>query len=501
MTPGIALKILALAVLAVVGFVALRRLKAWILNAPEPRAGTRRLVMVVWAAFAPYETVQAAEDSLRRASGAVFGMEGVAKHEKWIRRHIKNFRNWEAQDSFEKWSHWMVASLRRITYGDAFEAAFKKVEAELQAQALEAMEQVNKVFFKETGYKLEAVKQSDGFLQFRCKQIWSDEEIERKKTDLNENTLDAVGRTLLEDQSEEAKHLLESLSVLHQGSMSKEVEDPRDVGSVWFACLEAVAQYPDSEFAQEFMVLTDAWSTSKRDIRLQWSDHPGCFERHLQRKYKNPLFPPEARIVTQEQIDTAREKDRLEAEEFREQIGTALKPLKDLTAENRAIPTTVLFNCRRRIDELFHRAAQLGGNLSQERGKLRKMQSIVTEMVASLPLKAELRQEWSEAVAMKTQFQNQFENNCFLAQALRSDSPITSGEFAAALLTEEPEVIRTVVELLDQRDERDGAAAEFQQWAVDLIAELRARGEMSATESEEKLQALGVHPPWTSGHP
>jgi hypothetical protein len=65
---------------------------------------------------------------------------------------------------------------------------------------------------------------------------------------------------------------------------------------------------PDSALAREFERLKDAhFATMPPD--LEWSENPGCFERHLKRKQDNPLFPEPDRKVTQEQIDEARERD------------------------------------------------------------------------------------------------------------------------------------------------------------------------------------------------
>src|SRR5207248_1000447 len=73
-------------------------------------------------------------------------------------------------------------------------------------------------------------------------------------------------------------------------------------------------------------------------------------------------------------------------------------------------------------------------------------------------------------------------NNRFLRQVTRSDTPVAKSEVVPALLTEEPEVIRTVMEAFDGQE----IAAEVRQGMAGLIAEVRARGEMSPSEAEEK---------------
>jgi hypothetical protein len=41
--------------------------------------------------------------------------------------------------------------------------------------------------------------------------------------------------------------------------------------------------------------------------KTKWSKNPGCFERHLQRRDGNVLFPLERRSVTNKSIEEARE--------------------------------------------------------------------------------------------------------------------------------------------------------------------------------------------------
>jgi hypothetical protein len=49
---------------------------------------------------------------------------------------------------------------------------------------------------------------------------------------------------------------------------------------------------------------------------IVWSEHPGCFERHLQRRYKNILFSPERRLISKKDIEDARQRDKLDQDIF-----------------------------------------------------------------------------------------------------------------------------------------------------------------------------------------
>lgn len=221
--------------------------------------------MTVWAAFGPYDTAESAEQFLRLASRAVFGQEGITDHEKWIDEHVKNFHKWQAESTLEKMLKMMCAGLLLSAKGRAFETACKQFKEEAEAQVKNGIEWLNKDFLEEGGHKLDAVKQQDGTVQFAYKQIWSDEEIKRKKREDGEAILNAVGRNLLEDQSYEAKALLAFLGVVNQENMDKGLETPKDVGAIWFACLEVVDKEPNTPVALTFKVLNDAWAATRSE--------------------------------------------------------------------------------------------------------------------------------------------------------------------------------------------------------------------------------------------
>jgi len=192
--------------LVVITFLTIR----WI-RAPKPK--TRHLAMTVWAAYGPYDGAGDAEDSLRRAVQAVFGNEGKADHEEWVKGHVENFRKWEEERRFQKAEKLMRNGLLHTAYGNAFTATCNLVQAEALAEVEKGIEWMNKDFLEEGGHRLEAAKQTDGTTQVMYKQIWSDEEIQRKKKEDGEAILNAIGNNLLKDKSKEAQELITFLFI------------------------------------------------------------------------------------------------------------------------------------------------------------------------------------------------------------------------------------------------------------------------------------------------
>ena len=257
-TPETIITILLVAVLATLAFLALRRAQA-----PQPE--TQRLAITVWAAYGPYDDAAYAENRFRAACRTVFGTEGAAEHEEWIKGHVKNFRDWEAEGRFKEAQKVMQAGLLLTGYGEAFDTACKEFRAQAAVEAREAIEELNKSLLEPGGHRIEAVDKPDGTVKFLYIQIWSDEEIERKEKEDGEAIFNGIGGNLLSDQSQEAKELLAFLEVVYEANMGEDLKDPKDIGIIWFSCLEVVDKDPNSYVAQGFKVLNDAWSAAKSD--------------------------------------------------------------------------------------------------------------------------------------------------------------------------------------------------------------------------------------------
>lgn len=159
-----------------------------------------------------------------------------------------------------------------------------------------------------------------------------------------------------------------------------------------------------------------------------WSDHPGCFERHLQRRDGSLLFSPARRIVIRTEIEEAREKDRIEQEIFFKKIGELTSQLQ------RKIPIGQASTRAQNIQSLMEEAASIGGKALSIISLLVQIEDdLIQQLISAMP---EMKQEFETVKALSSQ-----QRIPYMAQIKRKDTPIPGEEQIPALLSEDLETI------------------------------------------------------------
>lgn len=167
------------------------------------------------------------------------------------------------------------------------------------------------------------------------------------------------------------------------------------------------------------------------DEESPWSENPGCFERHLQRREGNILFSPERRKVSPQEIDEAKEKDLKEQQQFAEKVHAIEKKFR---ASGKEITPSQASEFLQEAQGLLEEAASIGGNIGIyiqvleviEDGLMKSLEEIIDDGENLL------RQAQSLSIAIRSPY---------LAQLTRNDSPILKEEELPTLLSEDLETI------------------------------------------------------------
>ncbi|OUD15726.1 hypothetical protein [Thioflexithrix psekupsensis] len=179
---------------------------------------------------------------------------------------------------------------------------------------------------------------------------------------------------------------------------------------------------------------------------LQFSEQPGCWERHLQRQYQNPLFGH--KNITQTDIAQAQKRDQQERLNFQQGFYTLLTDAASLAAE---VDVEAMFKLQDRIDALYEQCAGLGGHFNGELQGLRNLNDIIMQSI-----KASHSQSSPENLAPLLEKDSARRLHFALlsypviAHLLHPQSPIQSSDIVPTLLSESIDAVKAAICLFNQ---------------------------------------------------
>jgi hypothetical protein len=186
-------------------------------------------------------------------------------------------------------------------------------------------------------------------------------------------------------------------------------------------------------------------------MNLHFSTHPGCWERHLQRQYNNPLFSHCLHPITQSEVDAAQRKDEQERLAFQQSFQALLQQVVTLAAQ---VEAEIVLKLKTQIDSLYEQCAGLGGDYQVQQQGLRQlskliMQSILESGIQEPKIIAELDQEEAARLLHFSLLEYPL-----IAHLLHPQSPITEANLVPTLLTEEEAPLRAAMRLFDLQQQQ-----------------------------------------------
>lgn len=161
-----------------------------------------------------------------------------------------------------------------------------------------------------------------------------------------------------------------------------------------------------------------------------WSMYPGCFERHLQRRDGNPLFPPERRLILRKEIVEAVEKDRVEAQVFKIKHRAFVDSKLILFNSKKNMKPIEANELLREVMVLAEECAIYGESVHEEKEHLERTEEILmNSMNEVMPEGAENLRTINALSCQK--------RKDYAAQYNRKDTPILKEELMATLLSED----------------------------------------------------------------
>jgi len=159
------------------------------------------------------------------------------------------------------------------------------------------------------------------------------------------------------------------------------------------------------------------------------TDGPGCFERHLQRRRQNPLFPTDRQDVGPIEIDQARLRDNAERSTLKSRILETLHPLMEGPD---SVDGQTAIDLLQKLHHLVERVYQSDQGLEQEAAALQRGYQTLSESIRSVRGPEYSAQLDSAARALQAQVT--LFSAPLLATLSRTDSPMRQDELVPSIL-------------------------------------------------------------------
>lgn len=207
-------------------------------------------------------------------------------------------------------------------------------------------------------------------------------------------------------------------------------------------------------------------------MALQFSDQPGSYERHVRRRYDNPLFPPGRQQITQADVDAARATDEREYQAFRTEFHQLLQEAGNMAG---SVDTELVLGLKERIEQLYERCAGFGGDHSKEKQGLLRLNEVIMTAVRGAAGDDPLAMEELEKEQTARQLHLELLEYPLVADLLREDTPIEAQDLVPTLLSEDPESVRVVMSLFEPQQQ-----AQLQSEASRLVKRAENEGVLAA---------------------
>lgn len=214
---------------------------------------------------------------------------------------------------------------------------------------------------------------------------------------------------------------------------------------------------------------------------LEWNANPRFYERQLQRRHSNLLFPFAKRRVSRQGLYIACLLDASEANAFRQDCIACLKKITKMPSRAAASAMTDLLQ---QLNELLEKGASIGGNITEHLKNIHETyQMVLASFYEALKNDQESTEKLRAAEASRWS-SNEKLLNPFIAQTKRMDSE----DIIPALLSEETATIRLAVEMLGNTSE----ALEATRTGVIQLMNESPDTQQILRQQPEKLEALGI---------
>lgn len=214
---------------------------------------------------------------------------------------------------------------------------------------------------------------------------------------------------------------------------------------------------------------------------IRFSPQPGAFEKHLQRKYQNPLFPTAQQNLLQAEVEQARQRDQQDLQVFMEAFDETVKQAALL---NGTVDSEVILDLKEKLERLYISSSSLAGDLGDYQDALLKLIRVCMEMIrkgASDDVIA-LRKLDEEDQARTVYFA--MLESPLVAELMRGDEIIQSDELVPTVLSLDTGGLAAVLALFEP-EHLEQLILQTREFIQKLPADIR-----NSCQADDKLQLM-----------
>jgi len=207
-----------------------------------------------------------------------------------------------------------------------------------------------------------------------------------------------------------------------------------------------------------------------------FSDRPGARERHVQRKYQNPLFAGDE--VSELDIVQARKQDAEEVDQFMNQFRDLVQQALELDSNAEA---DVILKLKEQLDKSYEQCAGLAGDQAEIKTMIKRLLGSIMQAMwkgVGQDLQAQSKLE-NEEKARESHFT--LLEYPLVADLIRPDSPIAQEELVPVLLSESADSLSVAMQIF---------VPEQQIMLVQQARELLANSELNPDHRSQAEQRL-----------